>query len=193
MATAGDISHLARRSGRRHIPGLHHTRRGGHGGSGRRAPHPGPAGTRSRGAMELQGRQVRLVLCRNQRHAQAHVHDPAQRHQSGYAGHRRAHACVSRRFAIWSPTSRGTSGRRRRSSNSSPAHPTLPMAHGACSRPTSSACRSFASASSVFSARTCATFCANTTSTTSSSARACWSMPPRSKCIRSIPKTGSAI
>ena len=29
--------------------------------------------------LELQGRQVRLVLGRDQRHAEAHVHDPAQR------------------------------------------------------------------------------------------------------------------
>ena len=36
---------------------------------------------------------------------------------------------------------------------------TRPMVHGACSRLTSSACRNFASASNVFSARMCATFC----------------------------------
>ena len=63
------IPHLARRSRRRKIPGLHHAGGRGHGGARRRAPHPGPAGARSGGAMELQGRQVRLLLRRDQRHA----------------------------------------------------------------------------------------------------------------------------
>ena len=43
-----------------------------------------------------------------------------------------------------------------------PFRPGLPMRRmerGACFRPTSSGCRNFGSASSVFSARTCATFC----------------------------------
>ena len=39
---------------------------------------PGAASTRHGGAMELQGRQMWIVFRRNQRHAQTHVHDPAQ-------------------------------------------------------------------------------------------------------------------
>ena len=49
-----------------------------HGGAGRRPSHPGRAGARPRRALELQGRQVRLLLGRDQRHAEADVHDPAQ-------------------------------------------------------------------------------------------------------------------
>ena len=51
----------------------------GHGRARRRAPDPGRAGARSRRALELQGRQVRLVLGRDQRQAEAHVHDAARR------------------------------------------------------------------------------------------------------------------
>jgi succinate dehydrogenase/fumarate reductase iron-sulfur protein len=43
----------------------------------------------------------------------------------------------------------------------------------------------------VFSVRMSVTFCANTTNTTSSSARACSSTPLRSKCTRSISRTVS--
>src|SRR4029077_6387501 len=52
-----DISHLARRSSERQIPGLYNTSRRGNGGSGCRAPHPGTASAGPGGAMELQGRQ----------------------------------------------------------------------------------------------------------------------------------------
>ena len=91
--------------------------------------------------------------------------------------------------AIWSPTSPGTSASRRRSGNSGPVRPMRRTALGACSRLMSNAYKSFASASSVFSARMCATSCASTTNTTSSSALASSSTPQRLKCILSIPKT----
>ena len=64
----------------------------------------------------------------------------------------------------------------------------LPMRRterGACSRPTSSACRNSASASSVFSARTSATCCASIRCSTSSSARGISSTQRRSRCTRS--------
>ena len=56
-------------------------------------------------------------------------------------------------------------------------------------RKTSTACRNSASASNVFCARTSATFCATTISTTNSSARVFSFTPPRWKCIRWTPKT----
>ena len=123
---------------------------------------------------------------------QADVHDAARRAAAGRAGHRRADAARSRtitrpgdRRVVELPRSR------RRSSRSSRARPTRPTAPGACSRRTSTACRSSASASSASCARTSATCCATTTSTTSSSARASWSTPPRWRCTRSTPRTAS--
>ena len=83
------------------VPGFQTPSGRRHGGAGRRSPHPGRTGARSRGAMELQGRQVRVVLGRNQRHAEADVHDTAERTEPRHAGHRRADARVSLRSAIW--------------------------------------------------------------------------------------------
>ena len=48
-------------------------------------PHPGRARARPGVPVELQGRQVRFVLGRDQRHAQAHVHDPHGRAARGRA------------------------------------------------------------------------------------------------------------
>ena len=50
----------------------------GHGRPRRRPPDPGRAGQRSRRALELQGRQVRLVLGGDQRQPAADVHDAAE-------------------------------------------------------------------------------------------------------------------
>ena len=84
----------------------------------------------------------------------------------------RADARRSRSSGISSPTCRGTTGSRRRSSRSSRASPTRRTARGGWSSATSIACRSSGSASSASSARTSATSCATTTCTTSSSVRA---------------------
>ena len=46
------------------------------------------AGERPRLPLELQGRQVRLVFGRNQRHAETDVHDAAERAAARQAGHR---------------------------------------------------------------------------------------------------------
>ena len=63
------------------------------------------------------------------------------------------------------------------------------MAPGGWTRGTSTGFRNSASASSASSARTCVTYCASITSTTSSSARGSWCTPPRWRCIRSTPRT----
>ena len=169
---------------------LHDRGRRGHGRARRGAPDPGRAGQRPGRALELQGGQVRLVLGRDQRQAAADVHDAAERRcdltqpvtvepmkafplDQG-PGHRRV---------VELPRSR------RRSRSSSRASPTRRTAPGACSRRTSTACRSSASASSASCARTSATCCATTTSTTSSSGRASWSTRRRSRCTRSTPRT----
>ena len=80
MAAQRDVPHLARRraaaaSSRTTRPTV--VRR--HGGARRRAPDPGRAGQRPGRPLELQGRQVRIVLGRDQRHAAADVHDAAER------------------------------------------------------------------------------------------------------------------
>ena len=168
---------------------LRHAGGRGHGGSGRRAPHPGSAGARSCRAMELQGRQVRLLFGRNQRNAEADVHDPAQQSQSRHAGDPRADARISRDSRPGYRRLVELPGQEDDQEIQAPFTRRCRMGRGACSRPTSNGCRSFASASSVFSARMCVTFCASTTSMTSSSDLVCWSMSPRSKCIPSTSRT----
>ena len=59
------------------------------------------AGQRYGGALELQGREVRIVLGGNQRQAAADVHDAAERDRSRRAGHRRADAHLPARSRIW--------------------------------------------------------------------------------------------
>ena len=61
--------------------------RRGHGRPRRDPPHPGHAGARPRGALELQGREVRLVQRRGQRQAAAHVHDAHGHFAAGRADH----------------------------------------------------------------------------------------------------------
>ena len=73
-----DVPHLARRRRRRRVPRLPDRGVRGHGGARRRPPDPGRAGQRSGGALELQGRQVRIVLGRGQRQAAPDVHDAAR-------------------------------------------------------------------------------------------------------------------
>ena len=61
------------------VPGLQHRDQRGHGGARRRPQDPGRERQRPGLPLELQGRQVRLLLGGDQRHAQADVHDPAGR------------------------------------------------------------------------------------------------------------------
>ena len=150
------------------------------------------AGQRPGRALELQGRQVRLVLGRDQRHAEADVHDAAERRC-------RLDKPVTVEPMQAFPLDHGPGDRRvvelprsrSRSSRSSRGSRTPPTAPGACSRRTSTACRSSASASSASCARTSATCCATTTSTRSSSARASSSTRRRWRCTRSTPRTAS--
>ena len=147
------------------------------------------AGQRPRRPLELQGRQVRLVLGRSQRQAAADVHDAAQR--------ARRSTSRSRSSRCGLPADQGPGHRRlvelrgqeERSSRSSRGRPTRRTAPGAWRRRTSTACRNSASASSASCARTSATCCAITACTTSSSARASSSTPRRSRCTRSTPRT----
>ena len=71
--------------------------RRGHGRARRRARDPGEAGAGPRVPLELQGRQVRLVLGGDQRQAEADVHDAAGRAAGRQAGHGRADAGVPAR------------------------------------------------------------------------------------------------
>ena len=66
----------------------------GHGRARRRPPRAGRAGERSGVPVELQGRQVRLVLGGDQRPAAAHVHDAPELAAARPAGDDRAHARV---------------------------------------------------------------------------------------------------
>ena len=81
-------------SGRR-VPRLPDGRVRRHGRARRRPSRPGRAGQRPGGALELQGRQVRVVLRGGQRQPAADVHDAAQSARSVEAGHGRADARVS--------------------------------------------------------------------------------------------------
>ena len=73
--------------GKGELQGLQDRGRRGHGRARRRPPDPGRAGQRPGGALELQGGQVRLVLGRGQRHAEADVHDAAVGPAARPAGH----------------------------------------------------------------------------------------------------------
>ena len=64
-----------------------------------------------------------------------------------------------------------------------------PTGRGSSRRPRPTACRSSASASSAFSARTSATCCATTTARRSSAGRGSWSAWPGWRCTRSTPAT----
>ncbi len=74
-----------------------------------------------------------------------------------------------------------------------PRRPTRPTAPGGWSRWTSIASRNSANASNASCARTYATSCASIIWRKSSSARACWSSPRRSRCIRWTPRIACPI
>ena len=111
---------VARRRERRPFRGLPPPSPGGRGRARRRPPHPGDPGTRPGGALELQGRQVRLVQRRDQRPAAPDVHDADEHAPGRRAHHDLADARLSRSCATSSPTSRTTSRWPSRSPPSSP-------------------------------------------------------------------------
>ena len=77
-----DAGVARRRQGRR-LQGVPGPVPGGHGGAGRDPRHSGDAGRRPGRAVELQGRQVRLLQRGDQRQAAAHVHDADEHVHAG--------------------------------------------------------------------------------------------------------------
>ena len=135
----------------------------GHGRARRRAPDPGRAGQRSGGALELQGRQVRIVLGGSQRQPAADVHDAAEparpARQPVTVEPMRAFPLIRDLVTDVSWNYQAKKSIRK----FKPRPPDARRRHVADgSRRTSSACRSSASASSASSARTSATCCAIT-------------------------------
>ena len=162
-----------------------------HGRARRRARDSGEAGQRSRLPLELQGRQMRLVLGRDQRQAQADVHDAAGPAAGRPADHGRADARVPARQGPrdrrlvelrGQEADQGVHAAQARRAGRHLAHaagrhrprPGIPEVHRV-----------------LLCARTSVTSCATTTSTASSSARASSSTRPRSRCTRSTPPTAS--
>ena len=109
------VPRLARRRRRRRAGGL---RRRGQRGRGRARRHPpaaGHPGRRPGRALELQGRQVRLVLGGDQRQAAADVHDPDVDLRPRTRPSRSPRCGPSRSSATSSPTSPSTTRRPARS------------------------------------------------------------------------------
>ena len=92
--SAAHVRALARRRVRRRARRLRGRGRVGHGRARRRARDPAHAGAGPRRALELQGREVRLVRRRGQRPAAADVQDAARPPARGRADPRRAAARV---------------------------------------------------------------------------------------------------
>ena len=128
-------------------------------GRGRPRHHPPPPGDPGAGpgrALELQGRQVRVVQRRDQRPPAADVHD-ADEHLRPRTRPSPSRRCApSRSSGTWSPTCPSTT-RRRGGPVVHAARRASRPATTACSRSTWSAARSSASASSASCARTPAT------------------------------------
>ena len=102
----GDLPNQPWRRWRPVTGGLRDRDRRGHGRPRRSPPDPIRGRLRSRGALELQGRQVRLVLGRNQRHAPPDVHDQA-RGSRPLRSRSPSNPCgPSPMSGTWSPTSR---------------------------------------------------------------------------------------
>ena len=167
MGYKAQVPGLARRRRRGRAQGLH---RRGQRGRGRPRRHPPPAGhpgTRPGRPLELQGRQVRLVLGGDQRPPAPDVHDAHVHVRGGRDGHRHADAHLpgdprpGHRRVVQLPEGARDPVLRRR--------PTSSRASSACSRSTSSARRSSASASSASCATTPATSSATTRRTRSTS------------------------
>ena len=95
MATR-DVSHLARRRSGRRSSGLHDRGRATAWSCSTRCTASRRAGERSGRALELQGREMRVVLGGDQREAAADVHDAAEPAAARPAGDGRADADVSR-------------------------------------------------------------------------------------------------
>ena len=79
LPNKSDVPGLAGRRDRGAVQGLHRPKSSGDGRPRCDAPDPGVPGGRPRLPLELQGRQVRLLLRGDQRQAAADVHDPAER------------------------------------------------------------------------------------------------------------------
>ena len=76
MSRNATVQGVAGRRRRRRAAGLHRRGERGRGRAGHHPPAAGDPGRRSGGALELQGREVRLVQRRDQRPAETAVHDP---------------------------------------------------------------------------------------------------------------------
>ncbi len=113
MGLRAEDAGLARRRRRRRARGLHRRGLRGRGRPRRDPPAAGHPGRRPRGALELQGRQVRLVQRRDQRPAAAAVHDPALGLRARARPSRSRRCAPSRSSATWSPTSPTTTRRPR--------------------------------------------------------------------------------
>src|ERR1700757_1780654 len=79
----------------REVPKLHHRSLSGHGGPRCHASNTSGTGRRSCGSLELQGGEMRLVLGRNQWHAEIDGHDTAEYASAGKARDHRTHEGVS--------------------------------------------------------------------------------------------------
>ena len=155
----------------RRISRLHDRRFRGNGRARCGQSHSGNTGERPRLPLELQGRQMRLVLGGSQRHAEVDVHDAAERSAARKTGHSSADESVSARQGFDHGRLLEFSGEEKESRSSSRARRMRRMAHGACSRRTSIACRNSGNASNAFFARMSATSCAITGCTKNSSVR----------------------
>ena len=189
--TTVDFQNLARRRKRRRIPRLHDRSFRRHGRARRGARHSGAPGERPGLPLELQSGQVRLVFGGSKRHAEADVHDAHERSAARPAGHDRADESVPAREGFDHRCVVEFRGEKTDQEIQTAPARCAPMGPGGWSRRISIGCRNSGNASNAFFARMSATCCAIIRSTTSSSARAFWFTPPRSRCIRSTPKIGS--
>ena len=152
-----------------------------HGRARRAAFDPGASGAGPRRALELQSREVRLLLRRSQWPPAPHVQNAHGRAAARRARHRLPHEIF--------PADQGSRHRRHlelqseRQNSALPAAPRRQVEDGAARRRPRA--RNFASASSASSARTSATSCAITPSKISSADRASSCASPASRCIRS--------
>jgi hypothetical protein len=82
-----DVPRLARGPAGRRVPRVPGGSRRGYGRPRRDLPHPGRAGARPRRALELQGREVRLLQHGDQRPAPSRMHDPHEHLRRERDGH----------------------------------------------------------------------------------------------------------
>ena len=165
-----------RRRKRRAVSSAHRPRNGG---ARCAALRSGASGARSRGALELQSRQVRLLLGGGEWPPSAHLQDA-----HGLAAHGQAHHHLPMKaFPVIKDLVTDVSWNYKVNRKIPPFQPAQ-ASIGRCTSRTSIACRNFASALNAFSARTSATCCAITTRRRSSAVRASSCGWPRWRCIR---------